>query len=383
MAYPTTRLQRLLISSFALWAGLCATSPLSALVPLVKGGAVEVRLDATAEAFIAFDGNRPRHGRIDGRIFDPRHGEFALSDMMFGLEAETAKTSGRIAVWRGWTPTVIYGGEPVGPIDWSLLQEAWGAVRATESLSLGAGLFSSPIGVESTFARDNWCWSSSQLNLAMPFYLTGARAQLAVDKATTLEAGLYGGWTRNVASNIPSTFVVRAFGAPDWGIWQVLISGAQTRPGVSVAGVGMARGWLLDAFFSAPVGGRLELAAQAQLGAETWTRGRRDMALAPWAAATLYARLALSPHWKATARAEVFWQGGPRQQLAGETLGRLWWPVDTIGAATLSAEWRPAPQFLIRADLRMDVADAAMFDVHDGSSTGIRPTASLGVAWTL
>ncbi len=348
-------------------------------------------LDATMEGFLAYDANRPPDGSIPGRIFDPRHGELALSTVMVALEAQSGPTSGRVALWRGWTPTVIYSGEPAGSVDWSLLQEAWGAVRVGQRWTFSGGLFSSPIGLESVFARDNWCWSSSQLNLAMPFYHTGARAQFKASQDTTLEAGVYGGWTRNVASNIPSTFIVRAFGERAWGTWQLLVSGAPTRPEHSVANVGAVRGWLVDGFVTAQANDAWEFAAQAQAGAETWNHDVDGFTVAPWAALALYARRSLGTAWKLTVRAETFWQsdttaligGNPAAGQPSVAVGQLWWPTSLLSAGTLSLQWRAVHALLVRLDLRVDSAADAIFVTHDGLPSKLRPTASLGIAWTL
>ncbi|MCO4763356.1 MAG: outer membrane beta-barrel protein [Myxococcales bacterium] len=371
--------------------GLCAVT--TALVTLPKlgqaavpiattNGKTQVSLDATVEGFIAYDANKPRDRAIPGRLFDPRHGELALSSVMVALEAETQRTHGRIALWRGWTPRIVYSGEPPSVIDWSLLQEAWGAVKATENLTLAGGLFGSPIGLESVFARDNWCWSSSHLNLAMPFYHTGLRAQYKPYDKTTLEAGLYSGWTQNVASNIPSTFIVRAFGEQRWGTWQLLVSGAPTRPALNMSGVGDVRGWLADGFITLKANSMWEFAAQVQAGAETWTTDDEGK-MANWAAGTVYARLSAGPAWKVTARAEVFWQGGELEVRQGQQLGRLWWPVDTLSAATLSLQWRPIREVMVRLDARTDMASSPMFNAHDGELRDVRPTISLGLVWTL
>ena len=341
-----------------------------------------VSLDASVESYLAFDANRPRDGAISGHIFDPRHGELAISGVMVGLAADTGTSYGTIQLWRGQTPTVIYSGEPQGPIDWTLLRQAWAGVRLSGQTKLEAGLFLSPIGLESTLARDNWLWSGALLNVAMPFFLSGVRVAHALNETTTIEAGLYGGWTRLRASNIPGTAVVRIFGAPTWGIWQLLLSSAPTRPGLGMDGLGHVRGWLVDGYVSAPLNDDVELAAQLNGGAELWKDGATQRA-GTWAAGEVWARYRLGERWKLAGRAGVFVQSGDRQQVQGEDLGRFWWPTSRVAEAALALQWAPTTTWMLRAESRIDAAAEPIYSRADGTMTTTRPTFVLGMAWTL
>ncbi len=374
-----------------------APAPAAATVRLSGGAtgtaaaAPVVELDATGEAFFAWDANRPPDGAIPGRIFDPRHAEFGISQVMLGLTATGKRSRATTRLWRGWTPTVIWSGEPAGPVDWSLLREANAGFRLDDAADgagtwLEAGLFGSPIGLESVYARDNWLWSGALLNVAMPFYVAGARLTVPLGASTTAELGLYGGWLRLSASNIPSTFIARVFGERDWGMWQVLLSSAPTRPDLDRTGIGQVRGWLVDAFASGAVSERLELALQLNGGAESWTldgAGRLGL----WAASDLWARFKLAQAWRLGARAGVFWQGGDRDILNRPTgrfdLGGLWWPTERLIEAAVAIEYRPVQSVMLRIEGRVDHSADAIFLRHDGSFDALRPTVSFGMAWTL
>ncbi len=357
-------------------------TPVAAPVAAPAQAPLVVSLDATVESYLAMDVNRPRDGAIAGHIFDPRHGELAISGVMVGLAADTGTSYGTVQLWRGQTPTIIYSGEPQGPIDWTLLRQAWAGVRVNARTRLEAGLFLSPIGVESTLARDNWLWSGALLNVAMPFFLSGARVAYALDDTTTVEAGLYGGWTRLRASNIPGTALVRVFGAPAWGSWQLLLSSAPTRPGLGMDGVGHVRGWLVDATVSAPLNDDVEIAAQLNGGAELWKDGATQRA-GTWGAGEVWARYRLAERWKLAGRAGVFVQSGDRQQVRGEDLGRFWWPTSRVAEAAVALQWAPTPTWMLRAEGRIDAAADAIYGRADGTMTTTRPTLALGMAWTL
>lgn len=357
-------------------------TPVAAPVAPPAQAPLVVSLDATVESYLAMDANRPRDGAIAGHIFDPRHGELAISGVMVGLGADTGTSYGTVQIWRGQTPTIIYGGEPSGPIDWTLLRQAWAGVRISDKTRVEGGLFLSPIGVESTLARDNWLWSGALLNVAMPFFLSGARVSHALDDTTTLEAGLYGGWTRLRASNIPGTALVRVFGAPAWGTWQLLLSSAPTRPGLGMDGVGHVRGWLVDGTISAPVNDDVEVAAQLNGGTELWKDGANQRS-GTWAAGEVWARYKLAEHWRLAGRAGIFVQNGDRQLVHGEDLGRFWWPTSRVAEAAVAVQWAPTPTWMLRAESRIDAAADAIYSRADGSTTTTRPTLVLGMAWTL
>ncbi|MCB9740683.1 MAG: outer membrane beta-barrel protein [Deltaproteobacteria bacterium] len=395
-------LRRLLVAcSLLVLCALISASPAVAAVRLAGDasgtGAPLIELDATGEAFFAWDANRPPDGTIPGRIFDPRHAEFGLSQAMIGLTATGRRSRAVMRIWRGWTPSVIWSGEPAGPVDWSLMREANAGFRLDDPGNcegarrgagtwLEAGLFGSPIGLESVYARDNWLWSGALLNVAMPFYVAGARLSHPLGAKTTAEIGLYGGWTRLSASNIPSTFIARVYGERDWGLWQVLLSSAPTRPDLDRTGAGQVRGWLLDGFASAKVNDDLELAAQLNGGFESWTlEGDGRMGL--WAATNVWARYKLNDAWRLGARGGLFWQGGDRDILLRPTgsfdLGRLWWPTERLIEAAVALEYKPVPSVMLRIESRVDHSADAIFVRHDGSLEQLRPTVSFGMAWTL
>src|SRR5690606_37040458 len=98
--------------------------------------------------------------------------------------------------WLQWgnTPSSYYAGEPEQPLGgavgesdarlWRVLQEANAGLRTPIGrdvvLDVEAGLFMSPIGLESVPIDHNWNWSRSNLFFGLPFYHTGARANLVL-----------------------------------------------------------------------------------------------------------------------------------------------------------------------------------------------------------
>lgn len=386
-----------LLCAFLAWALLLVASPAAAAGVRLAGdpsstSAPLVELDATGEAFFAWDANRPPDGAIPGRIFDPRHAEFAISQAMIGLVATSPRSRAALRLWRGWTPTVIWSGEPAGPVDWSLLREAHAGFRLDDPATgdaetwLEAGLFPSSIGLESVHARDNWLWSGALLNVAMPFHFAGVRLARALSETITAEVGLYGGWTRLTASHIPSTLIARVFGGGDGTSWQVLVSTAPTRPDLDRSGIGQVRGWLVDAYLSSQVRADLELAGQLNGGIESWQyqgAGR----VARWAAADVWLRYRLAERWRLGARGGVFGQGGDHdvvvQAQGSLALGRLWWPSDRLIEGAVALDFRPVPAVMLRVEGRVDHSVTAIFLRHDGTLEQQRPTLSLGMAWSL
>ncbi len=340
-----------------------------------------VELDATVEVYVAVDGNRPPDGQIPGLIYDSRHAEFALSQALFGVASRGEDARGALRLWTGHVPAQIYASEPRTHFDWSLVQEATVGARVGTTAWIDAGLLPSPLGFEQVQARANWLWSGSLLQVATPFYLMGGRLQWAASENTTLEVGVYGGWNRISASNVPSTLLARAFGSRSWGNWQLLITTAPTRPDFSRAGTGAVRGWMVDGWLSAPLRSGFEVALQVNGGVEAWRSGA-DQRLANWGAVNAWMRKTLDRHWQVAARVGVFGQGGDSEVARGVLLGRPFWPTSRIAEAALALQYRASEGLMLRAEGRVDHAADAIF-VHADGTAYQRPTVVLGAIWSL
>ncbi len=346
----------------------------------VDNGAV-VELDATVEVYVAVDGNRPADGAIPGHLYDARHSEFGLAQALIGIVGRTEDARGALRLWTGQVPAQIYAGEKAQPVDWSLVQEATVGTRVGTTAWIDAGLMPAPFGFEQVQARSNWLWSGSLLHVATPFYLMGGRVQWAASEATTLEVGLYGGWNKIAASNVPSTFLARAFGSRSWGRWQLLVSTAPTRPEFSRAGTGAVRGWVVDGWLCAPLGAGYEVALQVNGGVEAW-QSAGDQRLANWGALNAWARKTLDERWQLAARVGVFGQSGDTEVARGVLLGRPFWPTSRIAEAALALQYRATDGLMLRAEGRVDHAADAIFMHADGAAFQ-RPTVALGAIWSL
>lgn len=370
---PRSRVERAFRSSASRGATLAAlvaagvvatpsTGSAFTLTTTVADTPLSVTLDGFVEAYYSFVLQDPATNISNARLFASRHNSITVSAASFGLELRYGSAFAYVAPWFGLTPTTIYSGEPdaigagsVGPSDstvWRYLREARAGFDVGR-LTIDAGLFVSPIGIEGVATKDNWMWSSSWQNFLFPFYHFGARAQYETGDGYTLGFWVVNGFNGAVDTNDAKSIIVTAAGPIGAGQWQVLYYGGDERPDEK----DLDLAWLhhFDAWISLPITDALEVAAQVDLGFEP-----NELGVAWYAAGSAYLRWALTDMVAVTVRGEVF-----REQTAEDqgvaTASFFGLPVEWVAAGSVALEVRPVAQSAIRLEYRHDEADGDLF----------------------
>jgi hypothetical protein len=154
--------------------------------------------------------------RITNLRHDNRSRTFTLPNVALDVKGEKGPIATHIVLQVGHMPTTYYAGEPVSPGAngantstgelWKYLQAANVTAAAPGDLTIEAGLFPSPIGLEVIPIKDNWNWSRSNLFFALPSYHTGVMVSHPLGGGWSGKLHLYNGVNSIVDINVyPST----------------------------------------------------------------------------------------------------------------------------------------------------------------------------------
>lgn len=326
-----------------------------------------VEVGGYVEVYGSWNANAPSNGVTNLRGFDDRANTVTLSNVVIDTTAAADTVDVHLAIQAGHTGAAYYAAEPAyaatgsaGPSDapaWRNVQQATIGWHASDALTVGAGLFLSPIGPESMAAKDDWNFSRSDLFFGLPFYHTGAWGAFAPSKPWKLTIGVTNGWNSITDGNRDkSPYAQVAYTHGRWNA-AILYFGGVERP----EGAPEGKPWrhLADAWAQFDATDRVSFLVHADGGYEKTTFGPST-----WAAGALYARLHPIGKLYVAARADWFVERAARD--ARGSAAPIFWPaaVDGVGrvaSATLTADMRPSEHLSFRLEVRHDAANVPMF----------------------
>ncbi|MDC3961279.1 outer membrane beta-barrel protein [Polyangium jinanense] len=317
------------------------------------------------EGFFQYNLGAPSNGITHYRGFDNRHASFTLANVALGGDWERGAASARTVLQIGHTPNTYYLAEPSLPgapgtsasnaeTTWKYLQEAHVGYRIPigRGLTVKAGLFLSPIGIEGMAVKDNGHFSRSNLFFGLPFYHTGVRATYPLSPRFKLTLAAYNGWNSVVDNNTEKSVSAQL------AYENERLSGALLYFGGVERGEGAPEGrpfrHLVDAWARATWFDRLTLALHGDVGFEVNHFGRSG-----WAAAALYARLRAVGPVHLGARGDVFREW--RARSARGEASAIFWPVPWMASGTFTVDVRPRDDLAVMLELRHDAAAGDVF----------------------
>lgn len=350
-----------------------APSLLAALIPgtahaaKFSTGDLDLVIGAHAEAFYSYVFANPENGVNNARIFDTRHNTFALSSAGLALDADTEHAALRLALWFGTTSEAIYGPEPQPPSDgtageggkqlWRFIQEAYVrgkiGVGYDRHLTIDGGIFVSPIGLEGVLAKDNWNYSSSNLNFMLPFYHTGIRVTYPLARTWTVTLGVYNGWSNVIDNNRDKSIGLSSagrLGRLDWGATYWLGNErALDRD--------LGSPWLhhFDAWGKARLFDDFWLGAQADFGFEPSSPEPGQPGVSTWYGGALYGRYRVGPPLFFTVRVDYF------SDRPHDGIPALFFDAKWVSSQTATLELVPSDYFSLRLEYRHDEAGGPLY----------------------
>lgn len=167
-----------------------------------------------------FNSNVPQNHVYRGTVTTPRTGEFTInlaSAYLFHEPTQEAPFRFELAGQFGAGTDALYASEPRpgAPDDVGAGAEVWKHLAAANAgvlvrktkTEIGAGLFSSPIGIGGYWSRFNWNYSPSWESNAAPFYLAGARILQSLPAGFGLEAWVINGWQTIADANAAPSYL--------------------------------------------------------------------------------------------------------------------------------------------------------------------------------
>lgn len=327
-----------------------------------------ISVGAYLEAYYQVHFQNPDNRITNLRGYDNRSRTFTLSNVAVDVKGEQGPIAARVVLQVGHTPSTYYLAEPTSTgtrtVDtssselWKYVQVATVTAKAPREITIEAGLFSSPIGIEVIAIKDNWNWSHSNVGFGLPSYHAGVLVARPLGGGWTAKLHAYNGWNSVVDNNaFPSVGLSAGYAGEDTNA-QVLYFGGVER----ASGVAEGQAWrhLVDAYVQHAITDTLAVAAQGDAGVEA-----NDFGTSAWLAGVAYAKYTFQPTLYAAVRGDVFYE-----QVAGGA-GAIFWPTDWVASATATLAYQPVAGLSVRLEARHD---HAADDVYFGGSVATDPT---------
>ncbi len=313
------------------------------------------------EAYYEWNFHRPANHVNHHRAYDSQHNAFAVQNAVLGTEIRSGRAGVRMTVQSGAMPQV--DGTSLGPApplhseshDWQYLKEASVGyeVQAGNGLALEAGLFEWPMGLESSAVHENWCWSRSNLYLAMPSRFAGARATYPASGQLNASFGVFNSWTGLTENNEEKTFS----GGLRYEVPASLRTGLRYIGGVERdPDAPEGRPWrhVVGAYVQSLGTESITLGLEGNGGWEATALGTTW-----WVAAALEVRVHVAKPLSFAARLDGI------RQLAGERDGEAAMPVlfvgPGVGSGTMTVEIRPQDGVSMMVEMRRDQGGSSQF----------------------
>jgi hypothetical protein len=391
----------------------------------------KVHLGAFVDANFAFNyfTPKPQAGRNRFRAYDATNG-FSLSSVGLDLSYDGPEYGGTVALRFGPAAKALAAGDGAAGLE-NLKQAfvTWRPGGATSGVSLDLGKFDTIYGAEVADSHLNYNYTRGLVHwLAQPAHHTGLRAAFEFSPQFWMTALLVNGWNNAVDNNLMKTVGLQLstslpntsdpegpalldahigyLGGPeqiDWGA-RSCPSGTfdPAGPGCNdqhpenspliVRDAGESNGpkgfrHLIDAIVGLSPSRSLSFLLNGDVGFEAVREGELSGETLPdftsqlWWGLALMGRYQIDPSWAGALRAEVYGDPDARATADGDPYVS---GVEELMlySGTLTFEYLPTANLILRLDNRADVANEAVFPQHLRTYGEVQLTSTLGVVVT-
>jgi hypothetical protein len=335
-----------------------------------------ISVNGYVDAAYSYANRNLEAGGFSDRVFDSQNNSFALRQ--FGLQVAKQPRQGFggvVNITAGADAQVIHSFPETTAVAASLfdITQAYGQY-ASGSLTLMAGKFVTLAGSEVIWSPSNANFSRSILFGAIPFTHTGVRAGYAVSNTVTLYGGINNGWDQLTDINKGKTVELGASIIPIKPL-TVNISGyfgkeSAARPGTPVVGGAQDQRNLLNVVATYTINNAMSAGGEILYVSQDGAAGGS----AKYNGLAGYFTYGLNSQWRVAARAELFddknnFHFGPNNQAAGTDV--------KYNEVTATLAYTPNSSVELRAEVRMDRSDKAVFRNTDGSTAKTLQTLGL------
>lgn len=273
-----------------------------------------------------------------------------------------AKPAGfHITLVAGSGADVVHASEP-RPDVYRYIYQASIVYKVRQRLTFEGGIYSSHIGFEGFYSKDNWNYTRGWLGEFSPYYQAGVKASFALSRRWTAQVHLLNGW-QNIGDNNDA----KAIGT------QIAFSSARLSAAFNTfAGAELPHdNKRLRTFGDFVATWNVTPASSIGL---TVDRGRQELpvAAANWFGAGGYLRHTFNERHAVAMRVERF--RDPDNGISGNR--------QTLTGGTLTYEFRPAPDLIVKAEARRDFSTAPVFAKQTDALTRNETLLVIGVVAT-
>ncbi|MFZ1729166.1 MAG: outer membrane beta-barrel protein [Bacteroidota bacterium] len=316
-----------------------------------------VEMQGFVSTSFTYNLNTPASGENGFRIFDRHHNSFNFDVFQLVLKKDAAKAGeagfrfdgifGQLPMYTA--SSGLFGGQNI-----DVLQAyATYIIPIGSGLTLDGGKFLTHMGYELIEGRDGWNDNISRsycFGYAIPFAHTGLRARYGFGESVSAMVMLANGWDNAVENNSNKTFGAQLAITPmkDLSIIANAIYGAEGSNDNSnnTSVIDLVASWSASKLIT--IGANVDMGTAQGAAAEG-----KDAA---WTGYAGYLRFNLFDSFSLSLRAEQF----------DDTDGVRTGGVQKFTGITVTPEYRPTDNMVIRAEFRMDSSDKEVFE--DGDS---------------
>lgn len=298
------------------------------------------------------------------RVFDGQHSSFNLNNVDLKMQSTATTGVGGLVELNAGQDANVFTSYPYAghshefDVQQAYLQDVIGP------LTLIGGKFDTLAGAEVIDSTRDVNFSRSILfGYAIPFTHTGVRANYALTPTTTLTAGINNGWDQITAETTPKTLELGVSTTP---IKPLTVTASYYQgqeyvgePAAMPAGGATGDRKLFDAVATYTIAAPLSVT----LNYDTATQANYDGAghKAKWDGLAAYVTEQFSSRWRGTVRAEYF--KDPQGYRTAGVPGEKW------KEATVTAAYLPTTALELRAEIREDRSNNAIFGLTSGSAS--------------
>jgi len=297
-----------------------------------------IKIHGFIDAYYAWNGNDPAsHENFASGTGSTakRANEFNLNLAEVAVTRDAKPVGFHLSLIAGNGADVIHASEPQG---YRFIYQASILYKPSDRLTFEAGIYPSHIGFEGFFSKDNWSYTRGWLAEFSPYYQTGIRANYAFTPHWSGELHVLNGW-QNIADNNDA----KAIGGKIVYAKGRLTASLNTFDGPELPADD--KHWrhfgdliaTFNATKSLSIGGSID-------------RGRQEAA--NWLGVAAYGRYAFDDRRAVAVRVERFCD--PRNGITGTP--------QKLAEATLTYEYRPVPNLILKIEGRRDHSTAPVFN---------------------
>ena len=329
-----------------------------------------VSVHGFVDGYYAWNDNAPRSHEnfVSGAgSTAKRANEFALNLGVVDIVRQAKPIGFHVALVLGDGADIIHAGEPpgagVGRDAYRHLYQASVLYKATERLTLEGGIFPSHIGYEGFYSKDNLNYTRSWLAEFSPYYQTGVKASYAFSDHWSGQLHLLNGWQIIGDNNDAKSVGTQIAYSTDR-----LSASFNTFLGPELTNDNKHLRTFGDLVASWKATPTMTVGVSVDRGRQAFPAHHE----ADWLGVACYGRIALDPRHAVALRAERFHD--PDNGISGTG--------QTLTEATLTYEFRPAKNLILKVECRRDHSTSPVFSRGSDASSRHQSLGVLGAVAT-